>query len=126
MRLSKPRLPPVARADWSAEQREVLEPLTARSSQAMNLYTTLARNPAALKAFTTWGGQVLLKSSLTPRDRELVILRIGWLCRSGYEWAQHSLVGKRAGLSDQEIERVKVGPDASGWTVTEATLLRAA
>jgi 4-carboxymuconolactone decarboxylase len=57
---------------------------------------------------------VLNKSTLPPRDRELLILRIGWLCRSECEFGQSVVIGKQAGLSDEEIERVMRGPDAEG------------
>lgn len=33
--------------------------------------------------------------------------------------------GKQAGLSDEEIARIKVGPDAEGWDAFDASLLRA-
>jgi alkylhydroperoxidase family enzyme len=68
---------------------------------------------------------VLFKSSLPPREREMAILRIGWLCRSGYEFHQHTRIGKASGLSDTEIERLKSKPDAAGWTEAESALLQA-
>ena len=55
-----------------------------------------------------------------------MILRIGWLCQAEYEWGQHLIFGKRAGLSDEEIARIKEGPDATGWSPFDAVLLRAA
>ena len=68
---------------------------------------------------------MLNKSTLPPRDREILILRIGWLCRSEYEFGQHVVIGRREGLSAEEIERITLGPDAEGWDPFDATLLRA-
>ena len=65
------------------------------------------------------------KNALSPRERELIILRIGYLCRSGYEWAQHTDIGLRAGLNAEEIARIKHGADAAGWSDAEAALLAA-
>jgi len=62
---------------------------------------------------------------LPPRLRELAILRTGWLCHAEYEWGQHAVLARRVGISDQEIARVKSGPDAEGWTELEAAVLRA-
>jgi 4-carboxymuconolactone decarboxylase len=62
---------------------------------------------------------------LAPREREILILRIGWLCQAEYEWGQHVIFGKAAGLTDAEIERIKAGPEAPGWAPFDATLLRA-
>ena len=41
-----------------------------------------------------FANHVLFKSSLPPREREMAILRVGWLCRSGYEFHQHTRIGK--------------------------------
>ena len=60
------------------------------------------------------------------RERELLILRTGWRCQSVYEWGQHVLIGRRAGLTDEDIARLKDGPDAPGWDPFDAALVRAA
>ena len=58
------------------------------------------------------------------RDRELLILRIGWNSQSEYEWSEH--VGPVGGARKMglPIERVTMGPDAPGWDPFEANLLR--
>jgi hypothetical protein len=61
---------------------------------------------------------------LPPRERELLILRIGWLNQAEYEWAQHVEIAKRSGISTEEIERIKRGPGA-GWSALEDALIRA-
>jgi 4-carboxymuconolactone decarboxylase len=125
MRLDSPRIPPLQEADWTEEQRTVLEPF-AKQGRLYNIYTTLGHNPSALTAFLKWGSYVLRHSSLDARERELVILRIGYLCRAGYEWAQHSRLGKQAGISDAELESIKAGPEADGWNELDRLLLRTA
>jgi alkylhydroperoxidase family enzyme len=57
--------------------------------------------------------------------RELVILRVGWLSGSDYEWGQHVLIARDEGVSDEEITRIKEGPDATGWNPDERAALRA-
>jgi alkylhydroperoxidase family enzyme len=54
-----------------------------------------------------------------------VILRAGWLSKSEYEWAQHNRIAREEGLSADEIERVKEGGNAAGWTPAETALLNA-
>jgi 4-carboxymuconolactone decarboxylase len=125
MRLSEPRIAPVPESEWTDEQRTLLEPFVAQG-RLYNIFTTLAHNPKALRAFLVWGTYTLTQSSLAPRERELVILRTGFLCKAGYEWAQHVRIGKRAGLTDSEIASIKIGPDAPGWSANDAALLRAA
>ena len=63
--------------------------------------------------------------TLLPRDRELLILRIGWLCQAEYEWGQHVLFARAAGLTDEEIARIKKASDDLAWGPFDAHLLRA-
>ena len=72
-----------------------------------------------------FGNHVLAKSTLPAREREIAILRMGWLCRAEYEWGHHVAIGKKAGLNADDIARVAEGPDASGLDPFESTLLRA-
>ena len=59
---------------------------------------------------------VLSKSTLTPRDRELVILRIGARCHSQYEFSQHAIIARRSDITDEEIEATKAAIDAHPWS----------
>jgi alkylhydroperoxidase family enzyme len=79
-----------------------------------------------LRRWGVFGTHVLYKSTLPARERELLILRTGWLCQSEYEWGQHVIIARASGVTDEEIERVKAGPDADGWAPFDAALLRAA
>jgi 4-carboxymuconolactone decarboxylase len=125
MRPTQPRLEPLAEENWDDETREMLERLKV-GGRVFNIFRTLAANPKLLNKWLVFGDYILNKSTLPPRERELLILRVGWLCRAEYEWGQHVVIGKRAGLTDEEIDRVKDGPDATGWSEFDATLLRAA
>jgi 4-carboxymuconolactone decarboxylase len=69
-------------------------------------------------------GTVLFEGALPPRDRELAILRCGWLCRAPYEWGQHVAIARRIEISDAEIERTTQGSSAAGWSEHEAAILR--
>jgi alkylhydroperoxidase family enzyme len=124
MRLRTPRIAPIQSGNWNDAQRKVLEPFVERK-QLFNIYTTLGHSPDALTAFLAWGSFVLRRSSLDPRQRELVILRIGYLCRAGYEWAQHSRLGKQVGVTDAELARLKIGPEAPDWSTVDRVLLAA-
>ena len=124
MKLDAPRLKPIPQADWSDEVQKILQPNVAQGS-VFNIFKTLAHHPDLLRRWLVFGNHVLFKSTLPPRERELVILRIGWLCEAEYEWAQHVKIGKDAGLTDVEIERIKAGPNARGWNEPDTLLLRA-
>jgi alkylhydroperoxidase family enzyme len=123
MRLTKARIAPVTDADLTPEQSEALEAF--RPGPVLNIFRTLVHAPKALARFNQWGGYVLSRrNDLPPREREIVILRTGYLCKSGYEWTQHVRIGLREGLNEDEIARLKAGAEA-GWSAPDAALIRA-
>lgn len=124
MRLTEPRVPPLRDDECTDEQRALLD--RNKPGRHLNIFRTLVRYPELYRDFMQLGGHVLLRSSLGAREREILILRIGHLCRSGYEVHQHTAIGKRAGLSETELAQIALGPDAPGWSDFDRTLLRAA
>lgn len=124
MRLTAPRIDPLDLDAIDEEQMEALAPVIG-AGRVLNIFRTLARAPKALGSFLQWGSYILSKrSSLSPRDRELAILRTGFNCKSGYEWTQHVPIGIDAGLTGDEVERIKGGPDADGWEERDRAILR--
>jgi alkylhydroperoxidase family enzyme len=126
MRLSSPRIAPLSDDQWTEEQKAILKPMADRGP-VLNIFRTLARNPDGFQAFMGYAGYVLSgrRNALAPREREIVILRTGYLCGSGYEWTQHVPIGIRAGLTAAEVEAIKTGADAPGWSDADKALLRA-
>lgn len=123
MRLAKARIAPMSDAEMGPEQHEALKDFG--DGPLLNIFRTLARAPKALARFNAWGGYVLSRrNDLPAREREIVILRVGFLCRSGYEFTQHTRIGLQSGLTADEIERIKRGADA-GWSAADAALIRA-
>ncbi len=125
MRLSHPRVEPLPESEWSDDAREALANVMRVDGVVLNIFGTLAHHAKLLKRWLVFGNHILAKQTLSPRDRELAILRIGWLCRAEYEWAQHVVIGKRAGITAEEIDRITEGPDAAAWDPGDAALLRA-
>ena len=69
-------------------------------------------------------GAVLFRGAISPREREIAVLRNGWLCGAPFEWGEHVHIAKRYGLTDEEVERTTVGSSAPGWSEHEAAILR--
>jgi len=124
-RLKEPRLAPIAEADWNDEQTKLLTPYKRDDGSILNVMTTLARHPKLFERFIPFGLYVLREQTLPDRAREILILRIGWLCQAKYEFGQHTLMGKDVGLKDEEILRITKGPDDPGWSKFDAALIRA-
>lgn len=121
-----PRIPPLQPADRAPEVAELLSTYAGPDGSELNIFTTLARHPRLLKRWGAFGGTLLYRGKLSDRDRELLILRTGYLCHADYEWGQHVAIARAAGITDDEIARVATGPEAAGWSPDDASLLRAA
>ena len=84
--------------------------------KALNALGTLAHHPELAQAFNTFNGHILFTSTLSPRQRELLVLRVASLRASEYEWAQHIVLAADVGLDDDEIARIAQGSEAPGWS----------
>jgi len=126
MRLTTPRIAPLGDDQMDADQKELVAPMAA-TGRVLNIFRTLIHAPKAARGFLAWGNYVLSRrNDLPAREREIVILRTGFLCKSGYEWTQHKAIGLRDGLTEAEIEAIKAGADAPGWSAADKALIRAA
>jgi alkylhydroperoxidase family enzyme len=130
-----PRIPPMRAAEFSDEAVELTARMIRAASDANRqasvenvpeLVRTLLRHPELFRRLTDFSLQLLGNGALPARDRELVILRIGWLCRAPYEWGEHVEIAKRTGITAQEIERITRGSAADGWSDRDRALLQAA
>ena len=124
MRLSEPRVTPLTQEDWDENATEVMQPFV-DSGQVFNIFRTLANHPLLAKRWMVFANHILGKSTLEVRERELLILRIGYLCQAGYEWGQHVVIARRAGMTDDEIRSAQTGPDTPGLAELDSLLLRA-
>jgi 4-carboxymuconolactone decarboxylase len=119
------RIPPLRDEEADDQARDLLEEVRIPGAEAINIFKTLVRHPGLFRRWMPFAGKLLV-GKLPARDRELLILRTGWHCRSPYEWGQHVRLAKAADISEEEIERVAAGPDAPGWSSFDRTLLNAA
>lgn len=117
-----PRITPVSDPDPRVAEA-LARTLLTRTGEPLNIFGTLARHPALLDRFNRFGGYLLNKGVLDPRERELVILRVGWNCRSVYEFGQHTLIGRREGLTDTEISALTGPAEGHGWSDSDLALI---
>ncbi|MFD0691671.1 carboxymuconolactone decarboxylase family protein [Actinomadura fibrosa] len=126
---------PLAADEWTDEQRELLRGGLARADRYLTgdagappppILGLLARHPRVGAPWLAFSGTLLDGGTLDPRDRELLILRVGWRTRCHYQWAQHVGMAEAAGLSPGQIAAVPRGADAGVWSERDRDLLRAA
>lgn len=123
--LIKARVAPIDESAWTDAERALVSTY-ALKGVADNRLRTFLNHPELVKGVMPFANYVATASTLTPRERELLILRTAWLCQGTYVWAHHVVAARQAGLSAGEIARIAQGPAAKGWSPFEATLLRAA
>jgi 4-carboxymuconolactone decarboxylase len=120
-RLSEPRVPPIGTQGRTPAQEKML---AARPDY--NIYKTLAHDPELYERWSGLGQYLLNGSTLPPRDREIIILRMGWLCQAPYEWSQHARIAKASvNMTDAELHGIAAGAAASSLNDFDRTLIRA-
>lgn len=112
----EPRIPP---------RTDILD-RTPPGTLAINVRATIAHNPALARAVGALSNVILNEGATPRRQRELVILRAGWNCRSEYEFGQHTLLARRAGVTDDEVAAVTKPLDAHPWDDEDRCLLQMA
>jgi 4-carboxymuconolactone decarboxylase len=96
------------------------------NGKVINIFRVLMNHPLLAREWGRFGAYILSeKQTLSPRDREFAILRIGWLNQSPYEFEQHKRISKTLGITDDEMDRITKGPKA-GWNAHDAAILQAA
>lgn len=126
MRTNEPRLPPLRDDELDEEQEAIVAPFRQVGAD-FGVSRAFVRHPAALKAFRVWATYVMMEPNpLHEREREIVAMRTAWRIKSGYIWSRHIFYGRKAGLSDEEMEALK-RPSAEGnWSEADAALIATA
>lgn len=130
-----PRIPPVPPRQWSRSAREAIAILSEPASRigldhdddrhVHNLVCTQLQHPELMKAYFRFLQFLLTQGALPLRHRELAILRVAWLRQAEYEWTQHVLIGRTAGLTDDEIARLTGEIAPQQWEPVDAAVIRA-
>jgi len=124
MRLTTPRVPCPEVSEWTAEQSAALGRDAAElqanlsgNDNVFNVLKAMANHPALCSAWLGFSTHLLFDDSntLPPPEREMVILRIGWLCQSGYEFGQHILLSQKAGVTKEQVVAVSKGAGDPLW-----------
>lgn len=130
------RIEPIPIRQWPPEMRDALaamvppapryaQPAREDRPKARNFLSTMAHHPSLAQAYFTFSGHTIRATTLTERQRELLVLRVASRRGCRYEWAQHLAMARDAGLDNDEIARVESDPASSQWSDLDAALLRA-
>lgn len=127
-----PRIPPLPAAERTEAQQKTLDEISMvvvdgvrKPREDYNCLEILIRHSELYLAHLSVGKQFLSGCELSIRDRELAILRIGWLSQAPFEWGSHVVIAKRNGITTEEIEWAIEGSTAPGWPKNERAIIRA-
>jgi alkylhydroperoxidase family enzyme len=123
--VSRARLAPLPPAAWTDAQRRIAAK-HAPTGRVGNAFATLLMTPDLADTIVAIEAYYLQRATLSPRHRELLVLRTSWLLNSHSLWSEHVPKARAAGLTSKDVRRVALGADARGWPPFEATLLRMA
>jgi alkylhydroperoxidase family enzyme len=118
-RPATPRLEPIPAVAVKAREAMKDQPIN-----AVNVTATMAHNRTMSKAVNTFARTVLFDGELPRRQVELAVLRMGWNCQSVYEFGQHTLFGRAAGLTDAEIYLTTRPLTEGGWSAPDRVILQ--
>lgn len=120
-----PRIAP--RTDLTAEERATALPPKGYGTpgEVPQMYAIMLNNTALTAKLMPWSGYFLREGKLTPRDRELLILRNAWLCQAPYEWGEHVAIAKQVGVTGAEIEAIIAGSSAPNWNAHDRAVIKA-
>jgi AhpD family alkylhydroperoxidase len=122
-----PRIAPGTRADIGFANHMLARVIGfATGGNPPNVFTTLARHRRLFRRWIRFAGALMPGGRLPRADTELLILRVSHLASCDYEWHHHERLARSAGLTADDVERVRLGPDAPGWSERQRLLLRAA
>ena len=123
-RPTSPRIQPINLDEVrDPELAETLAGALTLDGRPLNIFGVLGHHPKLLKRFNLMGGFILNKGLLPARERELVILRIGWNAKAVYEFGQHTVIGLRCGLTSDEIAALTKAPDTHAWSADDRALI---
>lgn len=124
-----PRIAAIPNEQISADAFDLVNTLRAAAGapptrQMPEFMRLMAKHPPIFQRQMEMGN-VLFNGRIPQREREIAVLRISWLAGAAYEWGEHVEIGKRSGLTAEEIEQITQGSSSGGWSVHERAIMRA-
>jgi alkylhydroperoxidase family enzyme len=134
----RPRFAPLSRDEWPEQMQAALEAMTPPTPRhfvpppggrpgrpkAQNTLGIFAHHPDLAQSWLAFNGHILYGTTLTLRQREILVLRVAAVLDSPFAWAQHIVHQEEAGLSDRDVHRIAFGPNAPFLDPLERAMIR--
>lgn len=112
----QPPARPTTRFDGSASAIDRISPIAEAEAETLcrqhdmslalarsAVWTRMLRHPPIAAALSRQLYHLLQSGALSPRLREFIIMRIGWVTSCAYEWTRHWAHSMKAGISGDEL-----------------------
>ncbi|WP_397576570.1 carboxymuconolactone decarboxylase family protein [Sphingorhabdus sp.] len=86
---------------------------------------TLAQHPRLAIASNDFGKYILVEANLTPRQREIIVLRVAWRFHSDHQWTHHVLSARKIGMTEDELSDLAQSQPSNSWVDDERALILA-
>lgn len=93
----------MSRYEFQQIKESTARRIASLGGRPLNLYKILANSPDMLDAWVEFAYTLRLSAKTSRTLRELMILRTAQLHDSNYEWYQHRLMAKEAGISESQV-----------------------
>jgi hypothetical protein len=125
-----PRIGPMTASEFTDEARQLVDETFAHveavdKSDIPPFFAIMFKHPGLARTQMQTSIEFGTKGYLSPRERELAVLRVAWLSRAPFEWGEHVVQASKCGISREEIERVTLGSDTPGWSEHDRAIIRA-
>lgn len=122
------RIAPLPPGDFSEEAAALAQSVRDVVGYSGNIvpgyFATMFRHPSLYRLQMEAGATLLGAGTILPRERELAVLRVAWLCGAPYEWSAHIDIARKLALDAADFERIVAGSAAPGWSDHERAILR--
>jgi 4-carboxymuconolactone decarboxylase len=123
-----PRIAALDDSEMSGEARAIVDAVRVSAGagpagEMPEYMRMLAKHPGLFRSQMDTG-KLFFNGLIAPRERELAVLRIGWLAGAPYEWGEHVKISQRYGVTPEEIGRVIIGSAAPGWSEHDGAIVR--
>jgi 4-carboxymuconolactone decarboxylase len=107
-----------------SEIKELFQKIEDNGARILNFYKVLANSPHVARNVIRLGNSLIGKTTLSPKLRELTIMRIAKLCDCEYEWVQHTPVALQSGVSRAQLDAIGCWKESNNFNGEERAILQ--
>ena len=124
-----PRLSPLSEDEIGDDAKKLIEEIRKAfqipdGAKIPDVSLISLRHPGMFRGQMAIGIELASRGKIPHRERELAVLRLALLCGAPFEWSEHVDIGRKFGVTDEEIARIVNGSSAAGWSEHDRAVLR--